>query len=104
MGAMSKNVDIDRAYVLSEDVILREIEGEAIIVPIGAGIGDMEDELYTVNDSGKAIIALLDGKKSLSDVIQALMPDFAVDEKDLRADVTGFVSELYRRKILVEAP
>ena len=36
----------------SEDVVAREIEGEFIIVPLAAGIGDMEDELYSLNESG----------------------------------------------------
>ena len=38
----------------SDDVAAREIEGETIIVPRVAGIGDME-ELFTLNDTGKAI-------------------------------------------------
>jgi len=41
--------------VPSEDVVSREIEGELIIVPIASGIGDMDDELYTLNDPGRAI-------------------------------------------------
>ena len=28
--------------------------GGIIIVPLVAGIGDMEDELFTLNDTGKA--------------------------------------------------
>ena len=50
----SKN-PLDIIYVPSEDVVAREIEGEMIIVPIASGIGDMEDELYTLNETGKAI-------------------------------------------------
>ena len=44
---MSAEVNLEAAYAPSEDVVAREIEGELIIVPLVAGIGDMEDELYT---------------------------------------------------------
>ena len=47
---------LDAVYTPSEDIVAREIEGEIIIVPLVAGIGDMEDELYTLNDTGKAIM------------------------------------------------
>ena len=51
---MSNN-DLEKIYSPSEDIVAREIEGELIIVPLVAGIGDMEDELFTMNDTGKAI-------------------------------------------------
>ena len=53
---------MDAVYAPSEDVVAREIEGELIIVPLVAGIGDMEDELYTLNETGRAIWDRLDGK------------------------------------------
>ena len=64
----------------SEDVVAREIEGEVVIVPLVAGIGDAEDELYTLND--------------------ALAQEFAAPRADLESDVLGFASELTRRRIL----
>jgi len=46
---MDVKISLDSAYAVSEDVVAREIEGQVIIVPLTAGIGDMEDELYTLN-------------------------------------------------------
>ena len=47
-------VRMEAVYAPSEDVVAREIEGELIIVPLVAGIGDMEDELryVTMTDDG----------------------------------------------------
>ncbi len=101
---MDTSVDINSIYVLSENVVMRKIEGETIIVPIAAGIGDLEDELYTVNPTGDAILSLLDGKKTLNDVVNYLSSEYEADKEELKADVTGFANELFRRKILVEAP
>jgi hypothetical protein len=85
----------------SEDVVAREIEGELVIVPLTSGIGDMEDELYTLNDSGKAIWDRLDGKKTLSNIVDELINEYDVDRNEIEEDVIGLVSELLKRKMLL---
>jgi hypothetical protein len=98
---MDINVSLEKAYIPSEDIVAREIEGEIIIVPLVSGIGDMEDELYTLNETGQAIWKLLDGKRNLNEVATELEKEF--DGEEIRRDVLGFVTELVRKRILVEA-
>jgi hypothetical protein len=93
---------IDAIYTPSEDVVAREIEGEFIIVPLAAGIGDMEDELYSLNDSGVAIWKRLDGKRSLREVAADLTSEYTAEPGEIEQDVLGLVEELARRKMLVE--
>ncbi|MDP3397214.1 MAG: PqqD family protein [Methanoregula sp.] len=85
----------------SEDVVSREIEGELIIVPITSGIGDMEDELYTLNETGRAIWDRLDGKLSLGDIAKALTEEYDAPPGDIGRDVQGIAAELVRRRIVV---
>lgn len=93
---------LDTVYAPSEDVVAREIEGELIIVPLVAGIGDLEDELFTLNETGKAIWKLLDGRRTLGEVILALSEAYAAQPGEIEADVLGLVDELARRRMLVE--
>lgn len=93
----------EAVYVPSEDIVAREIEGEIIIVPLAAGIGDMEDELYALNETGKAIWKLLDGQESLEGVIAVLSRDFDATPGEIEGDVLGLVEELVKRRMLVEA-
>ncbi len=95
-------ISVDGVYVPSDDVVAREIEGELIIVPLVAGIGDMEDELYTVNDTAKAIWSRLDGRTSLQAVIAALADEYEAPPGEMERDVVGLVEELVRRRMLVE--
>ena len=92
---------LDAICAPSEDVVAREIEGELIIVPLAAGIGDAEDDLYTMNETGKAIWARLDGKKTLRAVSAELAAEFNAPEGDIEKDVLGLATELARRKMLV---
>jgi hypothetical protein len=85
----------------SDDVVSREIEGELIIVPIASGIGDMEDELYTLNDTGRAIWQRLDGKRTLREVAADLAVHYSSPLDQIIHDVLGLAGELAKRKILV---
>lgn len=100
---METKMDLDKIYIPSTGVVAREIEGELIIVPIVSGIGDIEDELYTLNETGKAIWKRLDGKKSLSQIIEDLSQEFESHSVNIEKDVVGFVRELLKRKMLTEA-
>ena len=101
---MNAEVNLDAAYAPSEDVVAREIEGELIIVPLVAGIGDMEDELYTLNETGKAIWARLDGKDKLRDVVAQLSQEYEAPVEEIEKDLIDLLRELVRRKIVVEIP
>ncbi len=68
---------LDAKCVPSEDVVARMIEDELIIVPLVAGIGDMDDELFTMNETGKAIWSRLDGEKSLRTLAAELAMEFS---------------------------
>ena len=92
---------LDAICTPSEDVVAREIEGELILVPLAAGIGDAEDDLYTMNETGKAIWTRLDGNKTLRAVATELAADFNAPPGEIEKGVLGLAAELARRKMLV---
>ena len=92
----------ERVYVPSEDIVAREIARELVIVPLAAGIGDMEDELYTLNPTGRAIWDRLDGRRSLRNIAVELAAEFDAPADEIEQDTVGFATELVRRRILVE--
>ncbi len=98
---MTDTLTLDMICAPSEDVVAREIEGELIIVPLTSGIGDMEDELYTLNNTGKAIWGKLDGVRTLAQVAAELADEYNAPAGDIERDVSGLVSELTRRKMVI---
>ena len=99
---MEAELNLGAIYIQSDDMVAREIEGELIIVPLTSGIGDMEDELFTLNETGRAIWDRLDGKKSLKDVAAELRAEFEEKPGEIEQDVVGLTSELLKRRMLVE--
>lgn len=97
-------VTLNSICVPSEDVVVREIEGEILIVPLVSTVGEADDELYTLNVTGQAIWQKLDGKRSLKDVAAMLAQEFDCEADAFEADILGFSRELTRRRILVASP
>ena len=95
-------VNLDAVYAISEDVVVREIEGELVIVPLTSDVGDMEDELYSLKETGRDIWDRLDGKTSLRDLINQLSDEYDASFQEIEADVFGLIKELLKRKFLVE--
>ncbi len=98
---MDSTITLNSICAPSEDIVAREIEGELIIIPLAAGIGDMEDELYTLNETGKAIWSRLDGTATLGQIAADLTNEFDASAADIERDVLGLIGELTRRKIVI---
>ena len=99
---MNTYINLDACYIPSEDVVAREIEGELIIVPLTAGIGNMEDEIYTLNETGKIIWKKLDGKTHVRAVVDSLSSEFEATAGEIEKDVVGLLKELVSRRMLTE--
>jgi hypothetical protein len=98
------NVQLTGTYRPSRDVVARKIEGEIILVPLAAGMGDLEDELYTLNPTGAAVWRMLDGRRTLRAVAAALAKEYRAAPATVRRDVLGLVAELARRRMVVAVP
>ena len=97
---VTKEITLEAICTPSVDIVAREIDGELILVPLISGIGDADDELYTLNPTGHAIWKMLDGKRKLRDVAVLLADEFDSPIADLEKDVLGFVNELTKRRML----
>ncbi|MEI7787019.1 MAG: PqqD family protein [Chlorobiaceae bacterium] len=95
------DITLDQICVTSEDVVARVIEDELIIVPLASGIGDMDDELYTMNETGRAIWSRLDGEKTLQSIADDLAEEFSAAPEVIEKDLLGLITELVRRKMVI---
>jgi hypothetical protein len=94
------SVHLDTICIRSEDVVSRIIEDELIIVPLVSGIGESDDDLYTLNETGRAIWSRFDGNKTLRDISGELTEEFETDVETIEKDLLGLVGELLSRKLV----
>ena len=81
------------SLVRSAATVSREIAGETIVVPICAGVGDME-AVYTFNELGGELWKLLGERRTVSELVQWVVGHFAVTPEVAAADVQSFLAEL----------
>ena len=98
---MNMSISLDSVYIPSEDIVSRDVVGKRVIVPIGSGICGMEDEIYTLNDTGRAIWDRLDGKKSLQEIAESLAAEYNTPTSEIEKDVQGIIAELFRRRMVI---
>lgn len=64
---------------------------------------DTQDgRIFRLNKVSFAILELIDGKKTISDIMKILKERFNVEEDRLRKDVYFFISKLQEKKIIKE--
>jgi hypothetical protein len=102
-GALME-IQMDSVYRRSQAVVAREIEGELIIVPVAAGVAQGDEELFSLNESGRAIWSRLDGERTLRRVAELLEEEYEAPAADIERDIKAFVQELLGRRMLEERP
>lgn len=98
---MDAQVTPDAICTPSEGVVAREIDGNILIIPLVAGIVEIEGELFTLNPTGRAIWQKLDGLRTLKEVAALLASDFATPLADIESHVVRFADVLRRHGLVV---
>lgn len=93
---------LKKIYHHSEDVVARVIEGELILVPLVAGLGNLENEIYALDETGKEIWNQIDGKKTVAKIVVNLVKKYSSAEATIGRDVIGLLDELGKRKFILE--
>jgi hypothetical protein len=80
----------DTGISLSEDVVFQSLgDGlETVVVSLGTGF------LYSCNDTTKAFLESLNGKKTLVEIVRELASVFAVSEDKLQEDLRMLAERL----------
>ncbi|HKV06121.1 MAG TPA: PqqD family protein [Candidatus Acidoferrales bacterium] len=77
----------------SRNVVSRVVADEAIVVPIRRGAADM-DSIYTFNESGTALWAMVENSRSIADMATHLQSEYGLSAEDAVADTQKFIAEL----------
>ncbi len=82
-----------KLLVRNSATVSREIAGETIVVPICAGVGDME-AVYTFNELGGQLWRLLEQSRAPEDLIAWVTDNFDVHPDQAASDVRNFLADL----------
>jgi coenzyme PQQ synthesis protein D (PqqD) len=93
----------EKVWCPSENVVTRKIIDETILVPISGNLANMQ-QIFSINEVGSAIWALMDGEKNVRLIKQALISEFDVEEAQLDIDIFEFIDYLIDLGLVQEVP
>ena len=91
------DVSLDRRLRVSDDVVFREMEGEAVLLNLDSGM------YFGLDAIGTRIWQLLGEHQTLQAVFDQMLREFEVDSPTLRSDLLALVDRLMEHG-LVQAP
>lgn len=77
----------------SPNVVSRVVANEAIVVPIRRGAADM-DSIFTFNESGSMLWALIEDGHSAADLCARLQTEYGLSAAQAEADTERFIADL----------
>ena len=80
-------------YTKSDSLVHRQIADETILVPIRRHVADLES-IYALDGVGPRIWELVDGQRTVSDIVASIVAEYDVDPATAEADVREFVLQL----------
>jgi Coenzyme PQQ synthesis protein D (PqqD) len=84
---------LDERYQKHPSMVSRQIAGEVILVPIRKNVGDLES-IYTLNETGAVIWALLDGKRTLAEIRDQMVVEFEVTPEEAAQDLDELIGQM----------
>jgi hypothetical protein len=86
-------------YAKSDNLVMRAVGGETILVPVRSNVGDL-DSVFTLNAIAARIWTLLDGKRTVDEVIEELSREYDAAPDVIRADVAELLAALEEGKLV----
>lgn len=87
-------MSLDATVRIPEDVVFRELDGEAVLLNLESGI------YFGLDPVGTRIWQLVEEHRALRRVLAALLAEFDAPPADLEADLVRFVDQLRGKGLL----
>jgi hypothetical protein len=91
----------ERVYKRADDVICRQVGHESILVPISNNVGNL-DYIFTLSPVAARIWELLDGSRSVDQVVETLCDEYDVTRDQATADLDELVSNLEEVSLVLQ--
>lgn len=83
----------------SPTIVTRKTGSEYVLVPVSNNIAEM-DSVYTLNETGAFIWEQIDGKRTIKELIEAMISEYDIDEETAMKDVFSFIENLSKYLII----
>ncbi len=86
-------LDLKSIPVRNSDMVSRRIEDEYILVPMLASSDEVE-HIFNLNQVGADVWERIDGKKTVKDIVEALVMEYEGEPGEIEGDVIDFLNDI----------
>lgn len=87
----------------NSDFLLREIGGEAVLVPTGKAAREFNG-MISLTETAQFMWKHYDSCGSLEELLEEIHKEYDVDDETARRDVYGFTSAAYQAGLVMDVP
>ena len=92
-------MDLDTVLMPNGDFVFRDIGGETILVPVRAGVTEL-DSLFTLNEVGAVVWKAVEARSSVQEIVTAVLAEFEIEPSSAESDVFEFLDVLIKRDLI----
>jgi hypothetical protein len=92
-------MNLNKIPVKKSDLAWRIIDGEAVIIALDQQTEDTE-KINFLNETGTRIWELMDGRNSVSEIIEHICLEYEIEREEAEKEVMSFIKELKRKGLI----
>jgi hypothetical protein len=85
--------DLKSVFSHSPGIVTRKTGDEYVLIPVANNIADM-NSVYTLNETGAFIWELIDGKRNVEVIINAVTKEYDINYDSASKDVFSFINNM----------
>lgn len=90
---------LEKVYKKNQDIVSREIDDELILMPIYKRKKDI-NEMYTLNETASEMWKLIDGKRSVDDILREMVNTYKASSETIEKDLLEFIKDMKEIKAI----
>ena len=95
-------IDLKSIYIPSDKIVTRKIEDELIIVPVQSGLADLDDTMFSLNETGQAAWEKLNPDNNVEKICLELADEFDASFEEIKDDILTLFEQLFLRKLIIK--
>jgi hypothetical protein len=84
---------LEQSFTKGEELTTRRIAGETLIVPVRGHVGDL-DAIYTLNEVGSRIWHLINGSRTVRQIVGEISAEYDVTPQEAEQDVRELLGSM----------
>ena len=99
---MTSPVGLNCIYKISEEIIFKDIEGTSILIPVISGVGDLNSDIFQLNETGSRVWEMLDGTTPLENIVLTLADEYDAPAQSIEEDVLNLIRTLVEKQFVYD--